>query len=79
MYMVVEVMVMEVSIPTVITPQGQVTSVGDNPHHTTNATTHIDISHMLHGAQEVMALGKITVVLEDVKVSLLYMNSTDKY
>jgi len=76
---VVEVMVTEVIIPTVITPQGRVTSVGHNPHHTTNATTHIDISHMLHGVQEATVLARVIEVLEDVKVLLLYMNSTDKY
>ena len=69
-YMVVEVMVMEVSIPMVVTPQELVTLVGHNPHHTTKETMPIDISHMLHGELVVMALDKIIEVLEDVKASL---------
>tara|TARA_A100001388_G_scaffold9164_1_gene6505 strand:+ start:77 stop:316 length:240 start_codon:yes stop_codon:yes gene_type:complete len=79
MYMVVEVMVGVVTIPMVVTKQEQVILVGHSLHHTTKETTLIDISHMLHGELVVMALDKVTEVLEDVKALSLYMNSTDKY
>ena len=59
---------MEVITPTEIILQAQVTSVAHNLHHITKETTLIDISHMLHGELVVMALDKITEVLEVEKV-----------
>ena len=51
----------------------------DKQHHTYKETTDIIISLMLHGVVVVMAQEKEIEVREDVKASLLYMNSTDKY
>ena len=51
----------------------------DKQHHTYKETTDIIIRLMLHGVVVVMAQEKEIEVREDVKASLLYMNSTDKY
>ena len=53
--------------------------VVDKQHHTYKETTDIIIRLMLHGVVVVMAQEKVIEVREDVKASLLYMNSTDKY
>ena len=53
--------------------------VVDKQHHTYKETTDIIIRLMLHGVVVVMAQEKEIEVREDVKASLLYMNSTDKY
>ena len=53
--------------------------VVDKQHHTYKETMHIIIRLMLHGVVVVMAQEKVIEVREDVKASLLYMNSTDKY
>ena len=53
--------------------------VVDKQHHTYKETTHTTIKLMLHGVVVVMAQEKVIEVREDVKASLLYMNSTDKY
>ena len=53
--------------------------VVDKQHHTYKETMHTTIKLMLHGVVVVMAQEKVIEVREDVKASLLYMNSTDKY
>ena len=52
----------------VITHQAQVTLAVDNLGQITRGIMHTDISHMLHGVAEVMALDKIIEVLEVEKV-----------
>ena len=68
MYMVAVVMVMEVSIVMGIIRLVSVTLAVDNLGQITNVIMPIGINLMLHGVVEVMALDKITEVLEVEKV-----------
>ena len=67
-YMVAGVMVMEVSIVMGIIRLVSATLVVGNLAQITNVIMPIGINLMLHGVVAVMALDKITEVLEDVKV-----------
>ena len=79
MYTVAVVMVMGLIGHMVTTHAVNHSTVVDKQHHTYKETTHITIKLMLHGVVVVMAQEKVIEVREDVKASLLYMNSTDKY
>ena len=79
MFMVAVVMVMGLTGHMVTTHVVNHSMVVDKQHHTYKETTDIIIRLMLHGVVVVMAQEKEIEVREDVKASLLYMNSTDKY
>jgi hypothetical protein len=79
MFMVAVVMVMGLTGHMVTTHVVNHSTVVDKQHHTYKETMHTGINLMLRGVVVVMAQEKVIGVREDVKASLLYMNSTDKY
>ena len=69
-------MVMDLIIPTGITPQDLLTGVDPNHHLIDKEIIPIDTKITVPGVQEAMVLCTAIEVLEGVKVSLLSMNST---
>ena len=78
MSMVVAVVVTDLTILMVTTMLVHPIGVDRNPHLMVSPTTPTDTSPTQRGVLEVMEHSMVTVVLEDVKVWWLFMNSEDK-